>query len=950
MPTEQPTVQAVVNSALNALRQIRRQQDKAEGIVALVAKGEIAHVLAQIENFGYCDQEGLRRKFTLYMICLMEVTLNGSRHKSFRRSACEQLLRDLDEHLPVDRSMLRWNDFFPSYLVFRMAAEWAEMGLDHRPVFKRTDRWDADWIETAGPHSEIQLDTLAKVVDKVGGRILQNIVLKKLAVQMAAIGKVPEARNLAQRITDTQELEAFRVEAPVAMAQQGHAAPALAFAQEIPDAEQRDAVLHRMSHALAGRQSFDSAHIVADLISAEPVKRTAHLWIEIEYAKHHPVEHAEDRLQTALDDLQAANCSEDEKRFVQLGVVEAMIRQGMKGAATKVLQKTLDAARNIADETMRCQALLALSSRLTGKFADDLQGTLMMEAQQIERETDDPKTQKEVRRLLAIEMAHQGLFEEGWENADPELFDEIERALLHKIFLTQMARRGLGADIHKRLLESIRVEVDEQTELFRELCRLETYEIEDEKKSAYLLAIAVKLAKKGRYTRALELSRAIPIETQRLQALLSLYSELSAHHALAADMLLPDLRYCSNNYFDLPYELSPSYLLLKELLRQGKVGSAIAYAKETRDTNTLLNRLKTVWEYLMEKKDEQQAAAVLTMAVEKLSKSSELYTRLDMMLWIWAGADRLGLHDLTGKVWDRAVQKAEKSSDPSLRVDAFLAISDALARNGKKSEAEEFWEKARAIGEEAFAHSVENPTRKELARSLVRQGKTEGALRLADEVADPLLKSPKQGAIASEMALNGRSEEALPIARSIEANIYRDAALRNIARELALGGNMPLAVEAAREILDPSSKSTALSEIAEEMAKTGNLSDAAAVAREIPDTAHRLNSWQWLGQTAHAKWGPLNAFYQSNQLTNEEAHHFCLKGWANALRPHEADDDFILEVVPKLLEHPEALEQTLRMFAFRLLFFDDYPVKNVRYLFKFLSIQWMLDYTEDPDA
>jgi hypothetical protein len=115
----------VIECALNKVDLHHLEQNDAPRIVELVAQNDIETALQRIEAFGGKDKEGLQRKFILYMLCLMDLTLLDSKDKPFRKGAIEKLLKHLDENLPVDHSVLNWNDFFPSYLMFIMASEWA---------------------------------------------------------------------------------------------------------------------------------------------------------------------------------------------------------------------------------------------------------------------------------------------------------------------------------------------------------------------------------------------------------------------------------------------------------------------------------------------------------------------------------------------------------------------------------------------------------------------------------------------------------------------------------------------------------------------------------------------------------------------------------------------------------------------------------------------------------
>ncbi|MFM7913004.1 MAG: hypothetical protein ACKO9W_12560, partial [Bacteroidota bacterium] len=142
----------VIECALNKVDLYHMEQNDAPRIVELVAQNDIETALQRIESFGGNDKEGLQRKFILYMLCLMELTLLDSKEKPFRRDAIEKLLRHLDDNLRGDYSVLNWKDFFPSYTMFLMACDWAEMGLDYSTVYKRADNWEKDWLSEKGPY------------------------------------------------------------------------------------------------------------------------------------------------------------------------------------------------------------------------------------------------------------------------------------------------------------------------------------------------------------------------------------------------------------------------------------------------------------------------------------------------------------------------------------------------------------------------------------------------------------------------------------------------------------------------------------------------------------------------------------------------------------------------------------------------------------------------------
>lgn len=153
----------VIECALKKVDLYHIEQNDAPRIIEMVAQNDIETVLQRIESFGGSDKEGLRRKFILYMLCLMELTLLGSKDKPFRKEAIEKLLKHLDENIPVDHTLLNWNDFFPSYLMFQIGFACFELSLNYLLLFKRNDDWDSDWLSEKIILNNLQNDFLERI-------------------------------------------------------------------------------------------------------------------------------------------------------------------------------------------------------------------------------------------------------------------------------------------------------------------------------------------------------------------------------------------------------------------------------------------------------------------------------------------------------------------------------------------------------------------------------------------------------------------------------------------------------------------------------------------------------------------------------------------------------------------------------------------------------------------
>ena len=150
----------VIECALYKIDLYHLEQNDAPSIVELVAQNDIETALQRIEAFGGNDKDGLQRKFVLYMLCLMELTLLESKDKANRNESIQMLLKHFDDNL--DRRLLKWNDFFPSHLVFRLLCALEELNIDGMLIMQRTNNWETDWITNTTLFSENELLVIRK--------------------------------------------------------------------------------------------------------------------------------------------------------------------------------------------------------------------------------------------------------------------------------------------------------------------------------------------------------------------------------------------------------------------------------------------------------------------------------------------------------------------------------------------------------------------------------------------------------------------------------------------------------------------------------------------------------------------------------------------------------------------------------------------------------------------
>jgi hypothetical protein len=157
----------VIECGLQMIDLHHQEQNAAPQIVALVAEGEFDAALKRIEQFGGSDKEGLQRKFILYMLCLMELSLNGNSNDSLKKQGIEKLLSHLTEHLPVDHSILNVAEFYPLISLFQLATEWENIGIDFSNLKNYYNRFLGKWILNKKTLQKKEVNVIFKLLDSL---------------------------------------------------------------------------------------------------------------------------------------------------------------------------------------------------------------------------------------------------------------------------------------------------------------------------------------------------------------------------------------------------------------------------------------------------------------------------------------------------------------------------------------------------------------------------------------------------------------------------------------------------------------------------------------------------------------------------------------------------------------------------------------------------------------
>lgn len=114
------------------------EANDAPQILAMVTAGEIDLALKRIESFGGADKEGIQRKFILYMLCLMELTLAENFDKKLKKEGFKKIVKHFDDVIPVDERLIDWSAFFPANAIFKILYNLDIFGIDFGLILKRT--------------------------------------------------------------------------------------------------------------------------------------------------------------------------------------------------------------------------------------------------------------------------------------------------------------------------------------------------------------------------------------------------------------------------------------------------------------------------------------------------------------------------------------------------------------------------------------------------------------------------------------------------------------------------------------------------------------------------------------------------------------------------------------------------------------------------------------------
>jgi len=920
----------VIECALNKVDLHHLEQNDAPRIVELVAQNDIEIALQRIEAFGGNDKEGLQRKFILYMLCLMELTLLDSKDKLFRNEAIDKLLKHLDDNLPVDYSVLDWDKFFPSYLMFQLACEWAEMGLDHLIVYKRASLWENEWIEEKGPYSDSQFKTLISFLNFKKELNWNYDSNNKILNEILKQGKVDFALELVENITDISEKNDSIIRISRLLISKNDLEKAYEIIDKLIEKDTLPQAQRELVEEFILKDDLVNAVLITKNITHKFYKVCALCSINTKYIQQRKNAKADAALKYAIEltgKIQNNSWKLMALRKIAIEYINhnrfAVANKFIKESFTLVLDThrdnikywginaicilfvrklklkySLDIVTKINELSFKDNALLNISIELAeiGKFKNALKF-----ANYISDQSDRSRALREI----SVGLAKQGKFDEAIKcaatildsgyNADNKIVKEmlaqgkVKKAMTFTQSITIFWKKcNILQEITSFLAKSGKLE--EASKVFLQLS-------DDSNKSAAFIDISTELAKQGRVEEsasamqeALKYAKYIVDFNNKCTALKRLYYKLAENEKYKSlkKILLLTLNY--NSITDEKINSKTLELISVEHAKRGDVKKSLEIANAISDESEKISVLIEIQKEL-NKVDiiEQDKLSAINEAINCIKGIKDIKNKITLVLDI---ATELNNYKKTADSITQIKEAIECTQQLITNEEkSFLLskISTALQTNFMPEEASLIMDQAYECSLEILDNTEKFSHQKDLSYELAKQGKFEKAIKYANNIDENYWKSDALKCISIEMVKAEAIEKAIELARDIIDNSERSRALSIISTELAKQGKFEYssiifqeALKSANNISnDDFFKGEVLFEISYELVKQGKLEDAINISKDITEDLFHSFAFSEISKKFAEQGNWALAEITGLKITQNEQRYDCWKSISN---------------------------------------------------------------------
>jgi tetratricopeptide (TPR) repeat protein len=419
-------------------------------IISLLEEKPIEQALLQIDIFGEQHKNDPAPLFSLYMLCLMKLTLLPIYGEKRDEQRIKRVLAHFETRFPMNSGPIPWDDFFSSYVVFRMACHWSSMDVDYLAVFKRTTAWNMDWISAQGPYSPNEIRLLKELLAHVSGQREKSHLRALVCIEYVNLGMLNEARQMAEAISsdDYDYKDAAFISMAMALGRQNRLQEAISCALDITHLDARDKTISDLIILHKSPEDCDKALWSVNLISNDGYKLIALQHLMFAFYLHQNfkvseslveqcIEHiqriseVEYRLQalsalftqlTNLDKSDVALTLQVEMlkqiRLIKSGFLKAkglititkmLFENGHLGKARLLVEESITQTRTIKNLQSRCRALIQIAVAFPSLLGQESTAQIFEEAYQTCLRIQDVAIRSDVLVSLSIKMAENGL-------------------------------------------------------------------------------------------------------------------------------------------------------------------------------------------------------------------------------------------------------------------------------------------------------------------------------------------------------------------------------------------------------------------------------------------------------------------------------------------------------------------------------------------------------------
>lgn len=985
---EQNNWEVQLETALSLVDLKYEEANDVSAVVDMIANEEIELALKRIENFGGQDQEGLKRKFILYMLCLAELTLLGSKEKPFRKKAIEILINHFNHQFPVGNSVINWNEFFPTQLIHLISIELNELEISYMNFYKYTKKWEGLYFTNKkNKLNKKEIKFLIESAKELNESIYKNIAYQDIARILAKQGEIENSLLIANKISSNYS---------------------------------KSIVYSIISKELALKDQFQVSLKLARNISEPKIKSLALLRIASILTEKGKRVESSIIIKEALTDLY--DFGNEQLEFLQVSNI--ILKLAQNGA----VEDALIIAKTIKNKFIKGISFSILSTILFFQNRKSDAILLLIEGKSTVSQLEDAVWRNKAFSILSIELIKQNKLIESISLIEDISFYETKCETLINIAI-ELFKQKKGKEGESIIQKAINLigYLDNSYDKYKSLTSISKIYISQQKiaksfellsdvperfKSRALSELAIRLFEANKIEEGMKLAsmiqdeKGITITFKVLADKLIENGELNEAVSLLKDNLINIKKY-SERY----WKERELVIIGKKLAKEGYFNKSLWVTKFINENHFKDEILSSIGSEIVEKRNIKYAIQILSKIKSdywrdktislislQMANKNELVKAIELTDSISDETERIinkiiisiiADSQFPGIILKNYLDEIFKIGNKINQADTLLKIYRLLLDNNKEKVADLYLLTALEFSRQITDEFHKSSFLKEIFSELTKKGKEEDAkkiyheaLTFAKSIEEDFRKSRALNEIFQELISLGLEKDAINILPYIIDQSEKDDALTTLSISLSRKKQFSSAVKNSRKIIDIDKrlqslciiysymereekhqesfsilseifdliknlkkliKSKEISRILIAFADEDNWEIAEKIFFEIPENSIRENSWENIAKNQIIKSNWKDALLKKDFIKNQIAYNYYLIGWAKCLNSMEVDKSFLQISLPYIIRNTDSLEILLQKYALYETFLGNSSQEQLNRFTQSLNIQWALD-------